>query len=447
MRWLLAVLAAILTLALLRHPLDARPPRDAPAVADTTTPASAWLALLPDGETKRRFVLDCAGCHVFDGRTATLGGRSRTHQDWSAAVSTMLLFAGSETSFPIMSPEREAEATAAWLTASLGDRVPAPHPAPAVPEGWEVRVYSLPRPDLPHDVAVAADGRIVVTGMMTGVMYLLDPESGSFETIEIPVPQANPRAVEVAPDGAWWVVLGGPGMLARRDAASGEWSTWSVGVYAHEAAIDSSGRVWFNGHFTKSPETLGALDPATGEIRRWEVPSPPMPEGGSTIPYGLRAAADGTIWMTQLLGNRLVRLDPASGAFTLYDFPSPHSGPRRLDVARDGTVWVPEFSGGRLARLVPGSAELEEIALPDPDVLPYVARSDPRSGAVWMGTGAGDRVLRVDPATGAVLEFPLPGPSALVRHLAVDPGTGDVWGATGPFPVVAPRVFVIRRTR
>ena len=38
-------------------------------------------------------------------------------------------------------------------------------------------------------------------------------------TVSIPVPNANPRAVEVAPDGAWWVVLGGPNALARRSPA------------------------------------------------------------------------------------------------------------------------------------------------------------------------------------------------------------------------------------
>jgi hypothetical protein len=32
--------------------------------------AAQLLRLLPDGEEKRRFILDCTGCHTFDARTA-----------------------------------------------------------------------------------------------------------------------------------------------------------------------------------------------------------------------------------------------------------------------------------------------------------------------------------------------------------------------------------------
>lgn len=46
------------------------------ALAGGTTDPSArsagWLARLPDGETKRKFLLDCTGCHQFDERIARL---------------------------------------------------------------------------------------------------------------------------------------------------------------------------------------------------------------------------------------------------------------------------------------------------------------------------------------------------------------------------------------
>ena len=32
--------------------------------------SSAWLSLLPDGEAKRKFILDCTGCHQFDEKIA-----------------------------------------------------------------------------------------------------------------------------------------------------------------------------------------------------------------------------------------------------------------------------------------------------------------------------------------------------------------------------------------
>jgi streptogramin lyase len=342
-----------------------------------------------------------------------------------------------------MTPSRDASATAAWLAEHLPANPPAPA-APAQVGGWVVDEFPIPRPtDLPHDVAVTADGRVVVTGMMTNVLFVLDPATGAFE--EIPTAGANPRAVEIAPDGTWWVVLGGPRTLARHDPGTGEWRTWDVGMYPHEAAVDSAGRVWFNGHFTKEPELLGFVDPdGTAAPVTLDVPVPPLADGGSNIPYGLRVGPDGTVWMTELAGGRLIGLDPASGEFRIHPLPAPFSGPRRLDVAGDGTVWIPEFAANRLAAFDPATARFTEYEIPIADALPYVARVDPASGAIWVSLAGAGAVARFDPAREAFEVVPLPTRDGIVRHLAVDPRTGEVWGAYGSSPARSQKVFRIR---
>jgi virginiamycin B lyase len=415
--------------------------------SDTVRTTSDWLALLPDGETKRRFILDCAGCHPLDDAVMTAAGALRTREDWTRAVDLMLSFAGGHTGFPIMAPSRESGATAAWLVQHLTALPPAPSARPAA-AGWEVTEFPLPRTtDLPHDVGIAHDGRVIVTGMMSNVLYALDPRSGSFEELPLlPAPGANPRAIEIGPDGAWWVVLGGPTRLARRDPDSGAWRSWNVGVYPHEAAVDSSGRAWFNGHFTKEPEILGHVDPAAGgeSTVTFDAPVPAMDDGGSTIPYGLRVAPDGTIWMTELTGGRLIGLDPATGEFRVHPLPEPFSGPRRLDVAADGTVWIPEFASGRLAAFDPATSQFREYPIPIPDALPYVARVDRRSGAVWVSLAGAGALARFDPSTEAFEIVPLPTKDGIVRHLAIDPRTGDLWGAYGSFPARSQHVFRVR---
>lgn len=311
----------------------------AAAPPDSTLTAAAWLALLPDGETKRRFILDCAGCHALDARIMAPGGAPRSRDSWVEETRLMLSFAGAHTGFPIMAPSRETELTADWLVQHLAD----PHPTEVVPartNAYIVDEFDLPRSDLPHDVAVDPEGRVVVTGMFTNLMYVLDPETGTVTEVEIPVPDANPRAVEIDAEGTWWVVLGGPQAVARYRPGEGAWRTFELGVYPHEVAIDPSGRVWFNGHFTKSPELIGVLDPATGDTTLYEVPVPTMPDGGSTIPYGLRVARDGTVWMTELTGGRLVRFDPASESFALYPLPTRGAIVRHLWIdPRTGHVW------------------------------------------------------------------------------------------------------------
>jgi hypothetical protein len=69
--------------------------------------SSAWLSLLPEGEAKRKFILDCTGCHQFDEKIARPQGQPRTEAQWVEAVTRMLGYAGATTSFPIIAVERD----------------------------------------------------------------------------------------------------------------------------------------------------------------------------------------------------------------------------------------------------------------------------------------------------------------------------------------------------
>lgn len=417
----------------------------------TAVPASAFLGLLPDGETKRRFILDCTGCHTLDDRVVRSSRDSaarvpglKSGEEWSEWIRQMIAFAGAGSSFPIMSPSRDAEATADWLTASLGDALPSrptfeARPLPTGP----VRITEFKLPtlaELPHDLLVTADGRVLVTGMLTHRMVLLNPDSGRFDLFEIPVPSANPRALELDPGGAWWVLLGAPQRIARYEPDEERWESWEIGMYPHSIGRTADGRLWFNGHFTVRPELLGSLDPTTGRVTTYEVPTPAMPDGGSTIPYELRIGPDGTVWMSQLRGNRIVRFDPSTETFRTWELPTPYSGPRRFDLDSSGAVWIPEYAANRLARFDPATETFDEFELPIPDALPYVVRVDGRRDRVWIGTAAADALLRFDPAGQRFTVYPLPTRSALIRHIDIDSTTGDVWAAYGPFPPREPKL-------
>lgn len=407
-------------------------------------PASSYLGALPDGETKRAFILDCGGCHQFNRVRPEAGTLQRSREDWYAQTNRMLGFAGAGSPFPVISAARDPDATADWLVTALGepgDPMPEVN-APAYALGREHAViteYDVPASrDLPHDLMPDAEGRIVVTGMMTGQMYRLDPATGVWESFrEGGFPGA--RALAIDGTGVWWVLLGTPRQVARFDPATSERASFGIGVYPHSIVLDRAGRVWYNAHFSREPETIGVVDPATGETRTYEVPTPPRADGGTSIPYGLRLGPDGTIWGTQLLGNRLLRFDPETETFRLYDLPTPVSGPRRPDIAPDGTVWIPLFSAGALARFDPQTETFREIPLPLKDALPYIVRVDPTSGVIWVATGAADAVLRYLPDEDQWSVHPLPTRGALVRHMELEP-SGAAWVAYGNSPAIAPKV-------
>lgn len=426
---------------------DLPPARAAETAEMAETSSSRYLALLPDGEEKRRFILECTGCHQFDRRTIGVDGRLKSKAEWEGRVAQMIGFSGAHTSFPILSPGRDAAATADWLVAALGDENTSLPDLPPLrydaAEAAQVTFTEYPLPDtldLPHDLVLDDRGHLVITGQLSGRMYTLDPATGAFTNVSIPVPRANPRALTVDPSGVWWVLLGGPQMIARYEPSEQAWQTWGIGMHPHSIVRTADGRIWFNGHFTKDPEQIGYLDPATGVVQHLDVPSPPMPDGGTTMPYGLRPGPDGTLWGTQLVGNRLVRFDPAEGGFSLYPLPTPFSGPRRLDVGPDGTVWIPEYAAGKLARFDPATETFTEYDLPIKDALPYIVRVDAVRGWVWVATAAADVLLRFFPGEERFTVHPLPTPFSLVRHMHLNHETGALWLSYGNFPAVTPKI-------
>ncbi|HEX6694697.1 MAG TPA: hypothetical protein VF035_08385 [Longimicrobiales bacterium] len=410
---------------------------------DPPSASAAILGMLEDGAVKRQLIGDCTGCHQLAPANVFPGGRTRTAAEWTAVVQRMQAFAGHGSGFPVIGV-RDAAATGAWLAANLDGSIPSVSRPPARAD-MQIREYPYPYDrDLPHDLAVLGDGSLAITGMLTNQMLVLDPTDGSYDEIPIPVERANPRAIEVDDGGNWWVVLGAPNQLARYEPAIDHWTTWDLGMYAHEARPDNRGRVWFNGHFTSNPVKVGYLDIASGAIRTFDVPTPqPLAEGGA-IPYGLAVGRDGTLWGSDLRGNRIYAVDAQGGAVRTWDMPTTHSSPRRIDLDHRGVLWIPEYANNTLTSFDPASGRFTQYPLPIPDALPYVVRADSARDIIWIGTGAADAVLAFRPASAAFDVYPLPTAGALVRHIAIDPHTRDVWAAYGASPGIPPKIARLR---
>jgi virginiamycin B lyase len=407
--------------------------------------SSAWLAQLPEGETKRKFILDCTGCHQFDSKIALTGGRPRTEAEWVEAVTRMLGFAGARSSFPIIAADRDPQQTAAWLARNITTASVREPPGPADGKA-EITEFLMPEAgDLPHDVVVESSGSVLITGMFTHVLYRLDPKSGRFSEIAIPVEKANPRAIDLDDQGRVWVVLGMPKKLAVLSRGSA-WKTFDVGMYAHSVAIGRAGEVWFNGHFTHSPELIGNVTEAAA-VKTVEVPPhPTLGKGpGGPIPYEIRTAPDGRVWGSELIGNRIYGYAPSTGKFEIFDMPTPHSGPRRFDVDPKGKLWIPAYAANLLVGFDPGTRRFSEIPLPMKDAVPYVVRADPSGRSLWIGTSAADALLRYELATGRFEVYRLPSRGALIRHLAFNRRGDEVWAAYGASPGIPARIARIRR--
>jgi hypothetical protein len=162
----------VLLLTLLASPPAAAQSDSASPWRDPAAPrSSAWLSLLPEGEAKRKFILDCTGCRQFDARIARVRGHAPHRGPMGRGHHPHARVRGATTSFPVIAADRDPEATAAWLARHLPAREVREAPIGSATQA-EITEYMMPEPqDLPHDVAVEPGGSVLVTGMFTHRLY------------------------------------------------------------------------------------------------------------------------------------------------------------------------------------------------------------------------------------------------------------------------------------
>src|SRR5579884_1015465 len=191
------------------------------------------------------------------------------------------------------------------------------------------------------------------------------------------------------------------------------------GSWPDDLRGDDQGNIWFAEHHSNE---VGRMSP-TGTYTGFAVPTPNSEMDGIAVD-----SAHGRVWVTETAGNKVVRIEMATGQVTEIPVPTPHADPGDLAVAPDGTVWFTEgYEGGmgtgRLARIDPAANQITEIALPGPrnglDGITLDA-----FGAVWFVEINDNRIGRY--ASGQFREFALPRPGVLPTNLAVDT-QGRVW--------------------
>src|SRR5207244_6028008 len=147
-------------------------------------------------------------------------------------------------------------------------------------------------------------------------------------------------------DWNMWITQPGVDRLAKLDVRSGTFTYYPLpkigddqGSYPHTLRFDGAGRIWFT--LSKSNHAA-RFDPATAEFTYYRLPPADPAEVGLSIPvpYGCDVAPDGTIWWSQLFGQRVGRLDPTTGEIPPGSRPSTGraasaSGPTASSAYRD----------------------------------------------------------------------------------------------------------------
>lgn len=409
--------------------------------------SAAFLSLLPEGDMKREFLLNCASCHEVSQPRIMPGGIARTEAQWAQAITLMR----SIDVYGLTPPDFIDAEVAKWLAQHLNAEAIArltPPPAPSgATLGARITEYPVPlHPSLPHDLVLGPAGRVWVTAFYNNVIWALDPKTSAIQSYPVnekPSVMGQVRALSFDRDGMLWVLLGGSESLVRLNPSDGSIKTFPVGMYPHSIEVDSSGKLWFNDYISAG-ERLGSIEPESGELEIFKMPSAGLSEReGLPLLYGLVIDQDDVLWGTMLAANKLFSFDTRSRTSKLYDMPVANSGPRRPGIAPDGSVWIPEFNTGTATRFDPKTETFSRTSLGLSTTGPYDIAVDPTSGHVWSAASLGSAMVRIDPASGARDVYPFPTEPSYPRHIAIDAVTGDVWTTYSSMPDAEPKIVRI----
>lgn len=88
--------------------------------------------------------------------------------------------------------------------------------------------------------------------------------------------------------------------------------------------------IWFTEWLANK---LGKLDPETGEIIQYELPTP------SSEAYDVRVDAQNRVWVAGYLSNTLALFDRTTESFKEYPLPTPRGEIRKMAADPERGVW------------------------------------------------------------------------------------------------------------
>ena len=182
---------------------------------------------------------------------------------------------------------------------------------------------------------------------------------------------------------------GATGDVAKLDVTIREWPVPSKGGHPHDPAVGADGALWFTEQMVNK---LGRLDPKTGEIKEY-----PLPTDKNSGPHGLVADKDGNIWFTANFGGYIGKLDPRTGKVTEYKMPVEKADdPHTAVFDAHGILWFTVQGGNMVGRLDPQTGKIELKEVPTEAALPYGIQINSKGVPIFCELGT-HKMAAIDP--------------------------------------------------
>jgi virginiamycin B lyase len=392
-------------------------------------------AALPEGEGKTIVEAKCVSCHDAQRITRVQANRER----WQTIVQNMRVYAqGSTTAKPLTDDEARAvlDYVMANFSGAGGSGRPAPDPNSRLPRAlvtgeaakYIAVEYELPNNKAePHEITVDLDGNAWVTQRVGGKLGRLEGKNLTYSEIAPPAgPSSTNRlnAITRAPDGKLWFIDGGPN---RRwlsvDPKNHEFAVYELPKLKSGSAsgntmrVHPNGTVWLN---SIAANQVIRLDPASKEFTVYDVPAG-IKRGRTASPYGMAISGDNKIWFIENAVSQMGRLDPATGKIDEFPIFVKNPVARKGGMDSEGNVWVGLHGAGKLMKIDYKTVRMTVYDPPTEDAGPYSVQGDTKTPVVWFSEQHVDKIARFDPKSEKFAEFPLANAESDPRRIEIDP--------------------------
>jgi len=398
---------------------------------------------LPEGDGREIMQAKCLSCHDAQRVIRVRADRNR----WNQIIQNMRAYAQGSTLAKNLT-DQEAQVLLDYAVANFTPRAgavarPKPDPNSRLPRvlmtGDSMKYmaveYELPNNRAePHEVTVDGDGNGWVTQRVGGKIGRLDGKTLTYSEF-VPPPGSSPmnrlNAINRAADNKLWFVDGGPNRRwLNIDPKSQEFAVFELPKLKNGSAsgntmrVHPNGTVWLN---SIAANQVIRLDPKTRAFTVYDVPAG-VKRGRTANPYGMAFSGDGKVWFIENAVSQMGRLDPATGKIDEFPIPVKNPVARKGGMDSAGNIWVGLHGAGKVMKIDYKTTEMTVFTPPTDDSGPYSVQGDPKSHLVWFSQQHVDQIARFDPKAEAFTEFPLPSAESDPRRIEVDPSNSSrIW--------------------
>ena len=233
----------------------------------------------------------------------------------------------------------------AWVSENWAHQLNRLDPKTGADKQWRLPTKTALNAPSFGNFAMAPDGS--VWDSRGAQVRKFDPESGKV-VAEFPLQAESSYDAMISYDGKYW---GGSGpaqwgnTFELLNMQTGQW-VWQLKTGDHFATgkrggFDPYGDPWFGG----ADGALIELNAKAGRVDEFWPPTAPSP---FTDFYEAMPDKNGEVWAGVLHGRQMVRLDPKTGSWHVYDMPEPYSYDRRTVIDnsnKTAAVWYVDYNG------------------------------------------------------------------------------------------------------